>query len=157
MGEGLRKRIKQEKFISPQQEALLNLAVAANYFREQTERVVLEFDITLPQYNVLRILRGVYPGGHARGEIATRMVDRAPDVTRIVDRLEEKNLAARDRNSSDRRQSIARITKEGLRLLERIDGPMQRAFDEIGERLNAKDCKELSRLCEAVYTRDDES
>jgi DNA-binding MarR family transcriptional regulator len=154
VGEGLRKRIKQEKFISPQQEALLNLAVAANYFREQTERVVAAFDITLPQYNVLRILRGVYPEGHPRGEIATRMVDRAPDVTRIVDRLEEKKLAARDRNATDRRQSITRITKEGLKLLERIDPPMQRAFDEIAQRLTPRDCKELSRLCEAVYTRD---
>jgi DNA-binding MarR family transcriptional regulator len=151
VGEGLRRRIKQEKFSSPQQEALLNLLVAANYFRQETERIVGEFEITLPQYNVLRILRGVHPEGHPRSEIATRMLDRAPDVTRIVDRLEEKKLAARDRNADDRRQSIARITHEGLRLLERIDTPMQELFDMISSRLDARDCRELSRLCESVY------
>jgi DNA-binding MarR family transcriptional regulator len=151
MGSGLRRRIKQEHFASPQQEALLNLSVAANYLRERSEQVVEAFDITLPQYNVLRILRGVHPNGHSRGEIADRMLDRAPDVTRIVDRLAAKKLVERDRNGDDRRQSITRITREGLRLLERMDAPMQQAFDEVALRLGADDCRELSRLCELLY------
>lgn len=151
MSNGLRRRIKQEHFASPQQEALLNLVVAANYLREQSERVVSAFDITLPQYNVLRILRGVHPNGHPRGEIAERMLDRAPDITRIVDRLAAKNLVERDRSGDDRRHSITHITPEGLRLLERLDPPMQQAFDEVARRLSASDCKELSRLCEAMY------
>jgi DNA-binding MarR family transcriptional regulator len=151
MGSGLRRRIKQEHFASPQQEALLNLSVAANYLRERSEKVVEEFDITLPQYNVLRILRGVHPNGHPRGEIADRMLDRAPDVTRIVDRLAAKGLVERDRNGDDRRQSITRITREGLRLLERMDAPMQQAFDEVALRLGAGECRDLSRLCELLY------
>ena len=111
MGSGLQRRIKQAHFRSPQQEALLNLSVAAAYLREQSERVVEAFDITLPQYNVLRILRGIHPDGHPRGEIASRMLDRAPDVTRIVDRLSAKKLVERDRNGDDKRQSITRITR----------------------------------------------
>lgn len=151
MGSGLKRRIKQAHFASPQQEALLNLSVAAAFLREESERVVSEFDITLPQYNVLRILRGVHPDGHPRGEIAVRMLDRAPDVTRIVDRLSAKNLVERDRSGDDKRQSITRITREGLKLLERMDGPMQQAFDEVASRLSARDCRDLSRLCELLY------
>ncbi|HEX7192334.1 MAG TPA: MarR family transcriptional regulator [Thermoanaerobaculia bacterium] len=151
MGSGLARRIKQTHFASPQQEALLNLSVAAAFLREQSERVVEAFDITLPQYNVLRILRGVHPHGHPRGEIAIRMLDRAPDVTRIVDRLAAKNLVERDRSGGDKRQSITRITREGLKLLDRMDAPMQEAFDAVAGRLNARDCRDLSRLCELLY------
>ncbi|HEX3583923.1 MAG TPA: MarR family transcriptional regulator [Thermoanaerobaculia bacterium] len=151
MGSGLQRRIKQVHFRSPQQEALLNLSVAAAYLREQSERVVEAFDITLPQYNVLRILRGVHPNGHPRGEIAMRMLDRAPDVTRIVDRLSAKNLVERDRNGDDKRQSITRITREGLKLLDRVDPPMQEVFDGVASRLSDRDSRDLSRLCELLY------
>ncbi len=151
MGSGLQRRIKQARFRSVQQEALLNLSVAAAYLREQSERVVSEFDITLPQYNVLRILRGVHPDGHPRGEIAVRMLDRAPDVTRIVDRLSAKNLVERDRSGNDKRQSITRITREGLELLDRVDPPMQEIFDGVASRLSPRDCRDLSRICELLY------
>lgn len=151
MGTGLKRRIKQAHFTSAQQEALLNLSVAANYLREQSERVVEAFDITLPQYNVLRILRGVHPDGHPRGEIAVRMLDRAPDITRIVDRLAAKNLVERDRGGDDKRQSITRITRQGLDLLDRMDVPMKEAFDTVAGRLSARDCRDLSRLCELLY------
>jgi len=155
VGTGLKRRIKQAHFTSAQQEALLNLSVAANYLREQSERVVEAFDITLPQYNVLRILRGVHPDGHPRGEIAVRMLDRAPDITRIVDRLSAKNLVGRDRGGDDKRQSITRITREGLDLLDRMDDPMQKAFDTVASRLSARDCRDLSRLCELLYEKED--
>ena len=150
MGDALKRRIKQTRFENPQQEALLNLVIAGNYIREQLERAVGEHGITLPQYNVLRILRGVFPEGHPRCEIATRMLDRAPDVTRIIDRLEEKSLVERDRAGSDRRHSIARITRNGLRLLEGMEPTIQKAFGPL-QRIAVRDCRELSRICEAIY------
>src|SRR5437868_14686048 len=101
--------------------------VAANYVRVQSERVVNAHGITLPQYNVLRILRGAHPDGHPRYEIAARMLDRAPDVTRIIDRLSEKGLVARDRGAEDRRHSVTRITRDGLTLLETLDPEIERA------------------------------
>jgi len=125
--------------------------VAANYVREQSELVVRAHGITLPQYNVLRILRGAHPDGHPRYEIARRMLDRAPDVTRIIDRLAEKSLVQRDRGASDRRHSVTRITREGLKLLERIDPEMVKAFAPMEARLTQRDARELSRLCEALY------
>lgn len=150
MGDALKRRIKQARFENPQQEALLNLVIAGNYIREQLERAAGEHGITLPQYNVLRILRGVFPGGHPRCEIATRMLDRAPDVTRIIDRLEEKSLVERDRAGSDRRHSIARITRDGLRLLERMEPTIQIATRPL-QKIAVHDCRELSRICEAIY------
>ena len=125
--------------------------VAANYVREQSENVVRTHGITLPQYNVLRILRGAYPEGHPRYEIAGRMLDRAPDVTRIIDRLAEKQLVARDRGAADRRHSVTRITQAGLTLLEAIDPEMEAAFEPMESRLNLGDANELSRLCELLY------
>ena len=125
--------------------------VAANYVRAQSERVVHAHGITLPQYNVLRILRGVHPAGHPRYEIAARMLDRAPDVTRIIDRLAEKNLVERDRGQSDRRHSVTRITRDGLKLLETIDPEMERAFAPMEAQLTQRDARELSRLCELIY------
>ena len=88
MGEGLRNRIRQQRFATPQQEALLNVMVAANYVREQSERVTREHGITLPQYNVLRILRGVHPSGHPRCDIAARicqLTQTDPDVASVED------------------------------------------------------------------------
>jgi DNA-binding MarR family transcriptional regulator len=154
MGEALQRRIRQSRFEGPHQEALLNLIVASNYIREQLERTVTDFGITLPQYNVLRILRGIFPEGHPRGEIATRMLDRAPDVTRIIDRLEEKLLVERGRAGADRRHSIARITPTGLRLLESMDPAMHAAAAPL-ERLDDAECRELSRLCEEIYGAED--
>lgn len=151
MGDILKRRIQQSRFESPQQEAFLNLIVAANYMRELHERAVAEFGITLPQYNVLRILRGVFPEGHPRCDIAARMLDRAPDVTRIIDRLEEKQYVERDRTSRDRRHSMTKITREGLRLLETMEETIHAAGQVMHSRLSPKDCKELSRICEQLY------
>ena len=156
MGEILRKRIKQTKFDSPVQEALLNLSVAANYIRGELERVLAPHGVTSAQYNVLRILRGVHPDGHPRGEIALRMLDRAPDVTRLIDRLEEKGLVSRDRNSSDRRHSITRISDAGLDLLEEIHPTIRDNFKKLRKRMSDEDCEALSRICEQIYGPDSE-
>ena len=154
MGEILRKRIKQTRFESPVQEALLNLTIAANYIREEAERTLEPHGVTGAQYNVLRILRGVHPEGHPRGEIAQRMLDRAPDVTRLIDRLEEKGLVARDRTSQDRRHSMTRISDAGLALVEQIQPVMKENFKKLRKRLSDEDCEMLSRICEQIYGPD---
>jgi DNA-binding MarR family transcriptional regulator len=81
-------------------------------------------DLSPNQYNVLRILRGS-PDGLACGEIASRMITRDPDITRLLDRLEKRGLISRSRDNKDRRTVIGRITPEGLRLLARLDEPIQ--------------------------------
>ncbi|MGA8200962.1 MAG: MarR family transcriptional regulator [Candidatus Sulfotelmatobacter sp.] len=80
-------------------------------------------DVSATQYNVLRILRGA-PQGLPCGEIASRMITRDPDVTRLLDRLEKRELISRCRETEDRRTVRARIAPEGLRLLARLDEPV---------------------------------
>ena len=155
MGEVLLQRIKQARFESPAHEALLNLFVAAGHMRERTERVFSEHDVTHAQYNVLRILRGAHPGGYPRCEIIARMLERAPDVTRLIDRLEQQGLVERDRSEEDRRLSISRITDKGLALLDRIAPLMEEVHRYFGERVSRRDCRELSRICEGIYAEED--
>jgi DNA-binding MarR family transcriptional regulator len=151
MGDALKKRVQQESFESPMQEALLNLLVTADYLREQMDRVCAELEITPAQFNVLRILRGVHPEGHPRCEIARRMIERAPDVTRLVDRLEKRGLVERDRSAADRRLSLTRITAAGIDLLARLAPGLAALESHLAERLSLRDRRELSRICEGIY------
>ena len=82
-------------------------------------------DLSLTQYNILRILRGS-PQGLPSGEIACRMITRDPDVTRLLDRMEKRGLISRFRESRDRRLVLARITPKGLKLVNRLDEPVQK-------------------------------
>src|SRR5258705_12427220 len=120
MGRVLKHRLKLGRDPGPGQEAILNLLVAAGHLRTRLDRICEAQEITTGQYNVLRILRGARREGFARCEIALRMVERAPDVTRLIDRLEAQGLVERDRSGGDRRRSVSKITDRGLRLLERI-------------------------------------
>ena len=151
MGEALKKRISQENFVSPKQEAMLNLLVAADFLRNKLEEVFSQFGISRGQYNVLRILRGAHPDGRSRCEIIQRLLERAPDVTRLVDRLEVQGLAERDRSEADRRLSITRITPKGLELVAALE-PSRRELERyFTERVSQRDCRELSRICEGLY------
>ena len=151
MGEILKKRLKQNKFSSPTQEALLNLLVASAHVAGLLDAACGEFGISQQQYNILRILRGVHPEGYPCGEIAVRMLDRAPDVTRRIDGLVKLGLVERERLEDDRRVVITKITDDGLKLLQRMDPRIRQVDEHLGKRLSASDCRELSRLCEALY------
>jgi len=151
MTEALKRRLKQTRFASPQQEALLSVAVAAGTLNDLVDEVCERHGLTRPQYNVLRILRGVHPEGHSRCEVAQRMVERAPDVTRLVDRLQDRGLVRRTRGVNDQRQAIARITAKGLRRLETIQPELEAQTDAQLRKLSDKDCHELSRLCALIF------
>lgn len=150
MGEGLRRRLVQGRFESPYQEALLNLMVAASHLRDLGQTAFEPHGITLGQFNVLRILRG-HTEGYARCEIARRMIDRAPDLTRMIDRLVRLGLVERVGSRTDRRQSVARITRKGIDLLERIRPSVAQMHKAMADRLTKAEAEELSRLCEALY------
>ena len=154
MGEALKKRLRMERFESPVQEAMLNLIVAAAHVRDLVDGALAGHSITNGQYNVLRILRGVHPGGYSRCDIAGRMLERAPDVTRLIDRLEARGLVERARSAEDRRLSITRITPAGLELLDRLDPDVRAVADRFAERVSARDRRELSRICEGIYGDD---
>ena len=151
MGEALRKRIKQTEFKSVYQEAQLSLMVAAAMLEDETDEVCEKYGVTAPQYNVLRILRGVYPDGHARADIINRMIRRAPDVTRLIDRLVKAGLAERGKSADDGRLSLTFITKKGLALLKKMDKEISGLEKNLTARLSERDAKSLARLCEKLF------
>ncbi len=151
MTEALSRRLKQARFSNPQQEALLSVAVAAGTLNDLVDEICKSHGLTRPQYNVLRILRGMHPNGHPRCEIAQRMVERAPDITRLVDRLQARGLVRRTRGGEDQRQAIAHITAKGLKLLQAIQPKLDTQTAARLSRLSDKECHELSRLCAAIF------
>ncbi|MGA8430275.1 MAG: MarR family transcriptional regulator [Candidatus Sulfotelmatobacter sp.] len=106
--------------------AFLDLLRTTDVLSRRLSLVLKSEDLSSTQYNVLRILRGA-PEGLACGEIADRMITRDPDVTRLLDRLEKRQLISRCRDTEDRRTVMARITGEGLKVLARLDAPVQAA------------------------------
>ncbi|MEO5989908.1 MAG: MarR family transcriptional regulator [Candidatus Eisenbacteria bacterium] len=156
MGDTLRNRLLQAKFAGPHHEASLNVLLAAHSLRDYWDRAFAGLDLTGPQYNVLRILNGAYPNGYARFEITRRMIDRAPDMTRMLDRLIERGLVERFRGDDDARRSMARITAKGRALLAKVNPLVAGQLDVIKTRLTVAEQKELSRLCERIYSADDE-
>ena len=140
MTQALSRRLKQVRFANPQQEALLSVAVTAGAIQDAADAVCERHGLTRSQYNVLRILRGVYPEGHPRREIAQRMIERAPDVTRLVDRLQAQGLVRRHRGGKDQRQAITRITPKGLKLLESIHPEIEQTGASLLANLSDKDC-----------------
>ena len=103
---------------------MLDMVRTCDLLSRGPARVLKAEDLSGTQYNVLRILRGA-PEGLPCGEIASRMVTRDPDITRLLDRLEKRELISRCRETKDRRMVMARITPEGLKLLARLDAPVQ--------------------------------
>ena len=109
---------------SPEESAFLDLLRTCDLLsRGPAQRLKIE-DLSATQYNVLRILLGT-PEGLRGGEIASSMITRDPDITRLLDRLEKRGLISRSRDKKDRRTVIARITPGGRTLLARLDEPVQ--------------------------------
>lgn len=151
MGTALQQRIKQTTFTSPYQEAVLNLLVAADHLRRSMEQTCESHGITAAQYNVLRILRGVYPNGHPRCEIIQRMIEEAPDVTRLIDRLVKSGYARRGKSKDDGRLSVTFISKKGLDLLALMQKDVDASDAVVRERLSVDEAAALSQLCERIY------
>jgi DNA-binding MarR family transcriptional regulator len=110
---------------TPEETAFLDLLRTADVLTRGADWVLKDEDLSLTQYNVLRILRGA-PQGLPCGEIASRMITRDPDITRLLDRMERRGLISRARESRDRRLVLARISPKGLKLVNRLDEPVQK-------------------------------
>lgn len=151
MGKKLEQWLKQSGFENLEQEVSLNIFVSAYFLRSKHEEVLREFGLTMPQYNVLRILNGVYPKGHPRCEIISRMIEPAPDVTRLIDRLIKENLVERFISDDDKRLSMTRITKKGIRLLEKTHPNIQSLGKYISSALSDGEKLKLSELLEKIY------
>ena len=151
MGQALHQRLKTDKFDGPFHEAILNIWVTSSYARGLYEDIFEDPNLTFTQYNLLRILNGAFPEGYCRADLTRRMLDRAPDLTRLIDRLVKRGLVQRLKSEKDGRQSVARITPRGRQLVVQMH-PKARAVEKaFAQRLTEAEALELSRLCEKIY------
>jgi DNA-binding MarR family transcriptional regulator len=147
----LQEELKQRKpFQSAAQEALLGLMRTTDLIRRRIAAVVEPHGITMQQYNVLRILRGAGSDGVPTLEVAERMVEQTPGITRLLDRLEAKDLVRRKRCPKDRRQHLCWITPEGLSLLEKLDAPAVEVGEDCLKGLKHQDRIAFIRLLDAI-------
>lgn len=151
MGEILKRWLKQTKFANLDQEVSLNIFVTSYFLRSKHEEVLRKSGLTMPQYNVLRILNGVYPNGHPRFDIISRMIEPAPDVTRLIDRLLKDKLVERFNSDTDKRLSMTRITEKGIKLLEKVKPEIDALGNFISSALSNTEKKTLSDLLEKIY------
>lgn len=144
---GLADEIQQSKpFDSARSEAYLNILRSASILEGRVSLLIREYGISQPQYNVLRILRGAGPEGLPCGEIASRMITREPDISRLLDRLHSSGLVSRARDESDRRVVRISLAEPGNQLLKRLKEPLQELLDDLMSPLGQAELRDLSRL-----------
>jgi DNA-binding MarR family transcriptional regulator len=119
----------------------------------QAEQVIKTAGLTAAQYNVLRILRGAGRAGLACREIGERMISRDPDITRLLDRMEKRNLITRERQSNDRRVVKTYVTPEGLELLKTLDRPVSALHKRQFQGIPTAKLKSLAAMLEEIRAR----
>lgn len=151
MRSGIQAELKQaEPFSSLEEEALLSLQRTADQLQWRVSELLKWYGVSSTQYNALRILRGAKEHGRSCGEIAERMVNRDPDITRLIDRLERRGLVQRAREKKDRRVVAARITPAGLELLKKLDPPVEDFIRNLLGHLGNQRLKTLVKLLEVA-------
>ncbi len=134
------------RFDSPQQEAYLALWRTYDRLRAIEDELFAGFELTAQQYNLLRLLRASHPTAVPTLSLVSRLVSKAPDVTRMIDRLEAHGLITRTRGTEDRRAVLVGITGAGLKMLETITGPLRRCHERQLGHLSAADVEALILL-----------
>jgi DNA-binding MarR family transcriptional regulator len=147
----LQKELKQRRpFRSVGHEATVGLLRTADLVRRRWTERLLPYGITTPQYNVLRILRGAGADGLCTLELANRLIERAPGITRMLDRLEARHWVKRERSADDRREVRCYLTPRGGRLLERLEEVADEADNAAVRGLTRAEGRELVRLLDKV-------
>jgi DNA-binding MarR family transcriptional regulator len=155
MSPSLQQDLKQKKpFRTLQQEAYLAVVRTATTLTDAMEDLLKPSGISATQFNVLRILRGSGAEGLCRNALRDRMLTRMPDMTRLLDRMEEADLVVRAREGDDRRMVLTRITEKGRRLLDELEAPVMALHKRQMARLSDTQLRSLSDLLTLVREGD---
>jgi len=145
-----KKKDKKRPSRERSRKAMGALLDAAGHLQRCLDEECMSRGITYDQYNVLGILQECHPEGYPRYEISSRLAARAPDVTRLLDRLEKNGYVERFKSKNDARLSLAMITEEGLKLLDDLNGPILAVHDRFAAGLKKKELKALTKMIEVV-------
>lgn len=149
----IEKDIRQAKFVSPKQKAMINLLFTYGWIIERIKNFLSKENITHQQFNILRILRGSYPEPVSTLQIRERMLDKMSDTSRIVDRLVIKGLVKKTICPTDKRLVDIVITDKGHKLLKKIDSEAD-FIQEIMSNLSEEDANQLSNLLDQLRSSD---
>ena len=147
----LKEEIKQKKFDSPQQEAAINLVYTHIWVDSRMKEILKSYNVSPQQYNVLRILRGAFPDKVSSGYIKDRMLDKESNITRLIDKLVDKNYVIRNLCPENRRKMDILITDHGLKDLKKMDRDLKK-HESIFNKLSDKEAKELNRMLDKMRT-----
>lgn len=153
----LREEIQQNKpFQDEAHAAAIGLLRTADEFRRSIDALIAPYDVSAEQYNVLRILRGAGAKGLPTLEIAARLLERNPGITRLIDKLEAKKLVARARCETDRRQVFCTITPAGAELVKALDEPARQQNRKMFRGLTERQIGTLIGLLDRLRYPDNE-
>jgi len=138
----------QSTFQSPQQRAIVNIRYTANFLSHIQNNFMTQFHLTMPQFNILRILRGAKDAINVN-TVKERMIEKSPNTTRLMDKLIEKELIDRVRCNEDRRVVYVKISQNGLALLSEIDEKFKKN-SVIQLNISEEDAQQLSELLDKV-------
>lgn len=141
--------IQQSEFRSESQKAILNILFTCYFIQDQMNTLFKKYDITRQQYNVLRILRGQYPGHASVNLVRDRMLDKMSDASRIVERLRLKDLVTRKSAEKDKRAVEVTITEAGLKLLEEMQSSVDE-FERLLDNLSEQETRQLNGLLDKI-------
>jgi DNA-binding MarR family transcriptional regulator len=151
VAKNIQAEIQQSRpFSTLEEEASVALQRTADRLQWRLSEMLKAFGLSPTQYNALRILRGAGDEGRSCSEIAERMINHDPDITRLVDRLERRGLVARSREGRDRRVITTRITPAGLDLLATLDRPLEEFGRKVLGPLGEQQLRTLIQLLQAV-------
>jgi DNA-binding MarR family transcriptional regulator len=145
----IKNEIKQNHFESPQQEAAINLLFTHSFINSQMKKVLKTYNVSPQQFNVLRILRGIFPEKVSSAYIKERMIDKESNITRLIDKLINKQYVSRDICPANRRKMDIAITEEGLTDLKGMD-ELVKKIDNIFYNIDDDEAVELNRLLDKI-------
>lgn len=150
----------RKKFDSLQQEAYLNLWRTYDRLKALEEELFVgQHQLSAQQYNTLRLLQSVHPGSMPTLALGNKLISRAPDMTRMLDKLEQRNLIQRERKPENRRVVEVSITKAGLKLLARLEAAVKECHEQQLGHMKAGDLRSLIELLQearAPHEADDD-
>lgn len=146
---GLEQDIKQKKFDNEYEKAIINILFTSSWIESANLKRFKPHGVTPQQYNVMRILRGSHPKKLMLNDIASRMIDKNSNATRLVEKLRQKDLVTRDQCPGNRRQVDIAITEKGLALLADIDTETDNWLKTF-KGLTLNECKNLNELLDKL-------
>lgn len=145
----LEEEVKQSKFSSEHQKALVNILFTGSWLNGRNTSYFKKFNISPEQFNVLRILRGSHPKPMRLADVADRMIEKNSNCTRLVEKLKQKGLVDRQLCESNRRQVDISITPKGLKLLEKIDSDNNQLVS-FQKSISKTEAEELNRILDKL-------